>query len=81
MSENRRPWGTHGTRGGERKAPGEAGMEPRGAARAEGLERNKGTRAFSPPTTVMAQQRKSIGPGAKGHVWLCRGTGFVTLAG
>lgn len=60
MSENRRPWGPHGTRGGERKAPGEARMEPRGAARAEGLERRKGARAFSPPT-VMAQQRKALG--------------------
>ena len=65
--------GTRGSRG--------ARMEPRGAARAEGLEGSKGTRAFSPPTTVMAQQRKSIGPGAKGHVWLRHGTGCVTLGG
>lgn len=65
--------GTHGSRGTR--------MEPRGAARAEGLERSKGTRACSPPTTVTAQQRESTGPGAKGHAWLCRGTGFVTLGG
>ena len=53
--------------GGTRRNRGTR-MEPRGAARAEGLERSKGTRACSPPTTVMAQQRGSIGPGAKGHV-------------
>ena len=56
-------------------------MEPRGAARAEGLERSKGTRACSPPTTVTAQQRGSIGPGAKGHAWLRCVSGFVTLGG